>query len=405
MSVLARGFKDSSWLFGARLAGAGLQAITLAAFARASGPAEFGMVVAVQGVIVVFSAVAGLGLGPHSLRTYARQGSINVKAIVLNRRASAALLGVLATLFVVCDVLFEVPGFRTISLLPLAVVAASDKNTELWSNLAIASGSVKLVALAQLLNRLFMLACFLLLNAMTPDATLSYTSAIAAGAIVANTLMRTKLRRRIATDSVADDTRRLLREARPFLLNTIGAQLRNLDVALVAAIGGPSVSGSYALPARLISPLRMAPNALAPVLLRLSSSRDVNVSRVAFRLVRYTLIASVFGLLVVALAAPWIIVPLLGEQYASAVTPLQILCVGLVFAFAVTLFTSVLQGLGEETAVGRAAIAANLLSLVLVSVGAMFGVAEGAAAGLAVAYIVHSAWLGIRLSKHVRRRR
>lgn len=390
MSLLRSALAQSAWLFGARVVGAVAQAVMLALLARGISPGALGVLVATMGVLAFSSGLAELGLSPYALRAHAQSGVVPSSVAKVNS-LSTGILVIASGLIIWTSTIWTSQTEKELySLLPLAIWASAEKNSRLWTSIMVAQQRSQRSAVIHASHRVVSLLLFLLFVATVADATLAYTAALALAAVLANRAMRHSARTVVDVGRREGSIREVLKSSYPFLINTIGMQIRNLDVALVGLAAGAASSGLYALPARLISPLRMVPSAMAPVILRMSAQRDLKHLNAVRRLVRITLTVSSCCLGLFALSAQYLVPTVFGADYAGSVRPLQVLCAGLIFAFAITLLTSLLQGLGRERVVGVVAVIANIVALVMTAVGAITYGALGAAAGLSLGYVVHS---------------
>ena len=374
------------WLVVSRVAAAVLQAATVLLLARWTQPSTFGQIVAVLGVLVVLGALADLGLGPLLLREKSsdHDSSVTAGILRLNFLTSGALLFCTAAGIGI----LSINSKEYLALLPLAIWIAAEKNGDVWLNVAIADGRTHLSAASLMLRRTLSLGLFVGISKFC-DVPLAFALGQAIASVLVNFVMRALLRPAV-NYRPAPTYRQLTRRAFPFYLNSVGAQLRNLDVAIVFAVGGSLAGGVYAVPARLTSPMRMLPASLGPVIMRYATKG----TRAAFRAIRIAslsvMVIMTSGMVVLVICAPTLIEVALGQSYLPSVLALRITCVGLVFAFAISLETSFLQGRGYEHFVGRVAIVVSALLLPAIALGAgLFG-AVGAAAAVAVSFAIHS---------------
>ena len=379
------------WLLITRLTSSVLQAATLILLARWAGPATFGTVAAVLGVLAVAGALADLGLGPLLLRERSSdpETALTGPVLRLNLITSVVLASCAVT---VLAALFGATSNSTfLFLIPLGIWLAAEKNGDLWLNIATAEGRTHLSAVSILLRRGLGLGLFALSAAVLPVG-LAFAVGSALGSVVANLVIRTKLDAGPRTPSPRHRLA-VVRAAIPFYLNSIAAQARNLDVVIVSALAGPVSAAMYAVPARITSPLRMLPTTLNPIIVRYSALGTTASLRAVKRVCTVVMIVMPLLMLAVALLAPYFIRSALGESYSDAVLPLRIICVGLVFAFAVSLQTSFLQGRGDERYVGRVAVVVTISTVAGLLLGAGLAGSTGAAMAIAINFFVHCALL------------
>jgi O-antigen/teichoic acid export membrane protein len=209
-------------------------------------------------------------------------------------------------------------------------------------------------------------------------------------------------RRLAAADQVS--MRQLIRLSWPYWINSVATQARNLDATIIGLVAGTAQAGFYAAAARLTSPLRILPTSLASVLLPASSTRNSGNMRGIIKLVGLVVAGLALFYLLLGLAVPVLVPVVLGESYAGAVLALQITAVGLVFAAAASLLGSLLQGVGLKHYVAGTAVVTTAVCLLGVGFGGFVWGAGGAAAGLALSYLVQSVVLVSRLSTFIIRK-
>src|SRR5699024_7449831 len=126
--------------------------------------------------------------------------------------------------------------------------------------------------------------------------------------------------------------RAVLDLARPYWINTLAVQLRNLDAGIVGAMASPGVAGYYASASKLTSPLRMLPTSLAVVILPHAARTRRDSAKTIANLV--LLSGALVGIIYISLIflVPWLVPIFLGSEYQPSIVPLQIVLMGLVFA-------------------------------------------------------------------------
>lgn len=177
----------------------------------------------------------------------------------------------------------------------------------------------------------------------------------------------------------------LWRGATPFGIATLAPMLLSFDVALVALVAGSYEAGLYAVGSRLTSPLAVAGQALAVVVIPFASGK---------RLVRPTvrkgmpLIAALLGLglafgLLAASASLW--VPrAFGSEYSDAVTPVRLYVVAAYLSLLSRPLGAILQAQGLERRVASLSVIRSGFGLSCIAVGALLAGASGGATGAVV---------------------
>ncbi len=374
------------WLLASRLLSAGLQALMLVLLARWAGPAGFGIVAAVVGVLLFVGIFADFGLSGLLLREHSRGApdGLPAEAILRLNLLTSALLTVVVGVGLVGYALAS--GRPTLlALLPLAVWIAAEKNGDVWLSLATAAGRSHLATASILIRRGVALLLFVAL-ARVVDLTLAYALGVALGAVLANLVIRTRLPFTRTVRPVARGV--VARAAWPFFLHSFATLVRNVDVAVVAAAAGPVAAGIYAVPSRLTTPLRMLPATLGPLIVRAAAQGSVTALRAITRVSVLVTGAMVGVLVLLAVAADPLVTLALGGAYAAAVLPLRVICVGLVFAFGVSLQTGFLQGRGRERVVGRIGLVVAVLIVVGLAVGARVAGPLGATVAASLTFAV-----------------
>ncbi|MCR2784959.1 MULTISPECIES: oligosaccharide flippase family protein [unclassified Microbacterium] len=391
------------WVSGGRFMGALLQAVTLALFARVATPALFGVVASLTGIFLLMHALTDLGVTSHMTAVRASDPASGVVSAALrfNLWSSIVMAAVLTVLAVAWS---AVSGVEAGALVGLAVATSIDRYADLRATLALADGNAKIFVGNMNLRRLVTLAAFLASIAVGAPALAGLAIATVIGSLAAG-LSAFALTRAVELGSDPVPLGALIRGSWPYWLNTVGTQIRNLDVAVVTAAGGPLASGFYAAASRLTSPFRIIPTAMATVLLpavsrlRAQGRGLAPAAKPAALVVFTTSAVYAFGVLI----APWVVTLVLGAAYAGAVVPVQIVMASMPFAAVASVLGSILQGVGQTRIVGSAAIAMSSVCLVMAFVGASLSGAAGAAMGLGFSYLVQAGILSYGMIRWRRR--
>lgn len=387
-------FMQFSWILMGRVIAAALQAATVILLARLLGPHQFGILAAVLGIIIWLQAVADLGMAKLVVRERSDGTSTGLVSggLWVNSR-STLILGLALTLSFLIAAIFLDAAFYL--MLPLAISAASEKNADTWLGVAIADGDTHLNSINLVCRRALALAGFVLLTSIEVAPMLAYSVAVAVAALCSVVFAR----RHVSKLGLSE--RELLRStleaARPFWINTLAVQLRNLDAVFVGFLASPLVAGYYASASKLTSPLRMLPTSMAVVILPHAARTRKDSARKVAKLV---LLSGTFvGTIYVSLifVVPWIVPIILGDEYESSIVPLQIVLVGLVFAAFTSLFGAVLQGRGFPQLVASASVGTTIYLLFALLVLTPLGGAVGAASALATSFALESIALAVFL--------
>jgi O-antigen/teichoic acid export membrane protein len=369
-------------LLSGRVVASLVQALTFILFARATPPHDYGTTMAVVGVLLALQATADLGLSPLIVRSTAK-GSWEVvgRAVTLGGRVSIVLflVGSLAIWLLTATI----QGEELLYLLPLAAWSAAEKNTDLRLSVAIGEGRNQTVSRSLAIRRLS--ALFLFLGFST--AGMAAIPALTVGLTISSGLGLLHARRQQDLTAWGDhsalEATSLLRQARPFWINSTAVQSRNLEVQIVSAATSSADAGLYAACARLIAPVQLFAGTLAQTSLRHYSIRNEKQSfmqRNSLNLVGMSLVAVTCATL--ASAASPVIDLVLGAPYAGAAPVLRWMCLGTAALAASSLIASALQANHREHVVATIALFAAVVNLVAIGgAAALGGLAAAAAAG------------------------
>lgn len=383
-----------------RVASAVLQAGLFVLLARSISPGDFGVVVATTGLLVFLQAVADFGITAllSQVRVQSEDDGLVRAGAFFSIWSSCALAVVCAVLLISFS--FSQPIY--LMLVPLAATAALERVADTYMAVALADGRAARNVANLTARRVVALAAFILLAVVgRVDPVLSFgISTVSAAILSAFSATRTV---RISR-SVTVRARELLLQSWPFWMNSMAVQGRNLDAAVVGAVAGPVISGLYGAAARLTTVFRIVPTSLATALLpnvsRLVGSGDR--LKVLIRPVSAVMLVSSMMYCAAAIVVPFIVPVMLGAEYAAVVDVIQVTLVGMPFAAAASLSSSILQGLGLKHYVGGVSVVFTLVCLGFVAAGALVEGPVGAAWGLAGSFVVQAGLLSYKLRGAVR---
>lgn len=394
--------RQFAWVSGGRIIAALIQALIMLLLVRAVAPAEFGFFAAVYGVLTVVQTIFDFGLPTLASRERAKRANPGVVtgALRLNNALSLAMGLCLIVVIGLLGVFID-PQF--LLLVPLGVWAAAERNADAWLVVVFADGDARVNTTNLVSRRLGNLALFALLNSWTGiDPVLAFGISSAVAACASWVFAHTYVKKRLApSEGIAAG--RLIRMSYPFWINSVATQARNLDAIIIGFVAGSAQAGFYAAAARLTNPLRILPTSLASVLLPASASRDSKDMPGLLKLVALAICGLTIFYVALGFAMPVVVPLLLGNAYMGAIPALQITAVGLVFASASALLSSLMQGVGLKHFVAGTAVATTFVCLAGVALGGLMWGASGAAIGLGVSFFVQSALLSARMAAFIRR--
>lgn len=388
--------RHAAALLAIRLAAAASQAVVLGALARLLDSSEFVLLASVLAMGAVVGAVLDLGISPATIRLRAQRPMDPT----LRRLARLALLSAIsagmATLLLVR--LLD-PAVEITFAVYAACWAAGERACEAANAWLVADRKNALLGAGVLARRLVPLILIggLLALGMTVTATEAALSIALASLSTAAILGAWLVRQLRLVSPGLPPARPALRSTSPFWVNSIGMQLRQLDVLVVGNVAPQGEAAAYAIVSRLVSPLRIIPTSFASALLPYVASKGHSAVAGGLKGLRGPLLLTVLLYAAIAALAQPFVSAIFGPEYLSAVTPLRILLVGLVFAALVSNFNAVLLATGHEWFAAGVAMGIGVATVLAVGLAAQVGGADAAAAALSVSYVAHAAILRVRM--------
>lgn len=379
------------WISSGRAVAAVLQAVFLVLVARALGPAEFGLYSLVFSTLIIAQVISEAGLGTLIIRERSANPVSSIVGPALRLSNLTALW--LATVGVISIAALGAVGENLLfALIPLAISSALERNADLWMGVALADGDTVANVFNLILRRalgLVILMGFLLIS-LTPMLAVSCSALMAAA--LSSIAAHRYVASRVDTRGYPVKARIIVAASWPYWLNSLSGQLRNLDMIIITSLSGSASAGLYAAAGRLTGPLLLIPTSISAVILPAAARHhSTQLSQPAFsarRLIVLTSIAMSVMYLALAIGAPIYFPLLVGAEFGKSVPVFQIILIGLCFSASTTLVSSVLQGRGNPAAPAKAALVAGIFSIILIAVGVkVFGI-QGAAAGLALSFVM-----------------
>ncbi|KUG61056.1 hypothetical protein AVL61_07770 [Kocuria rosea subsp. polaris] len=367
-----------------RLFAALAQAVTIVLLARWSAPEDFGLVIAVQTVLVALTVVLSVGMPQYIGVLRARDPASATVDAMFNWSRLTSVIAAAS-----CLIVFVILGFFDSAFLvfsPLALALGLQRHSAVWDSIAVADGQVALFSSNLVIRRVIALLCFFSLHLADVDVALAYCTAVFISEIAYNLRMKRVCVFTPVTAARAD-MRPVFKESRHFWVDAMSGHLRLLDVAAVGLVLGPLASGFVAVPSRIASPLMMLPSSFATLILPRVSAGRGHTARQGLVLAGgvTTLIA-----LLLAAVTPFldeIVLVLLGGDYLPAVEVTRIYFIGFIGLSLLYMLGAVLQGVGLYSAVGRNSVFFSVLSIGLLCAGGYFYGLEAAAWGYVIGTI------------------
>ena len=388
------------WVTGGRIVAAVLQAVSLVLVLQRISPPEFGILSAVLGLATVVQTAIDMGVATFITRERAANPDSGAIATALrfNMLSSLALTALVLVALTAAG-LFNSVYFL---LLPLAFWVSGERNADARLAVVFADGDAKINVFNLLSRRILTILLFLGSAAAGVEPLLAFALASAVAALSSSLFANLYVRSRVVTPA-SISYRELLRESRPYWINSVATQARNLDVTIAGILAGATQAGYYSTAARLTSPLRILPTSLASVLLPAATRASAKSQslRPLIRIVVFVLLVMtvIYGAIWVLI--PWGVPTFLGSAYIPAVLSVQIVVAGLPFAAAASLFSSLLQARGHKKFVAIVATISTGVCLGCVGIAAPIWGAAGAAVALAVSFLVQAIVLVVKFAVSV----
>lgn len=394
--------KDVAWLAMGRLIASGLQALMFVILARNAGPTHFGLVAASLGATAFLQAGLDFGLSVFIVKERARKRdsrwvgrglkAYNCTNFILGAVVFLAILA--AGLVVSADMLL---------LLPLCLWASFERSSDAWMGVAIADGDTHLNSYILVGRRVLTLGLYLALSHMQVADLLAYSSSTAISAGVSMLCAHKIIAARVEFRTGRIHFRRMLAVSRPYWINSIGAQLRNLDSTLVAVLSGPVQAGLYGSAARIATPLALLASSMGGVLLPRATRATPVMLRTLIRIAALLIGVSAFFYIGLAALADVVYPLLFGAEFASGSTVFRYVILSVIFSSASIVISALLQARNEHAFVARTSVTISAVFVAGVIPAALYHGALGAALMLLGSACVQSVILCSRIVKVVRR--
>lgn len=371
-----------------RLLAALLQAVSLIIVARVAGPASFGLLSVFIGLVIVFQAVFDLGITAYvtRLRATTPQSPLIAQALKIYQRVGL-LLG--ATLVAVSIAVALSGGQVWWLMAALGLAGAIERQADVRLALAIADGDVWKNSFALVLRRALAALLVLVCIQLAIDAVFAYGLSSLIASLVSLWLSRrlVTLQRPIGNVGFVE-LRTVYSTSKSFWANSIGVQLRNLDIIIVAAFVPAASAGYYSAIARSLNPLMLLSSSLSTILLPMAAGSGGRWTKsLAIPVAVVTLgMSAVF--VSISIYADKFVLLVFGVEFAPAIPGFRIVLIGLVFASYSSIQTSFLQARGIEKGVGRISILASIMALLGIGIGVSAAGVTGAALGLASSHVL-----------------
>ena len=335
--------------------------------ARFLGPFRFGTTASAVGVVLVLQVVFDLG-GSTLVARDASESSLFENLGIALRYRWLLLRGLLGLSFVLIVTLAGRLDAALVVVCGFWVLAGIYES--LFVGLLIGLGRTSVGASVGLIEKLTSLGLMLAMPLfIDPDVT-DFIAAFAAGTVVASAVGRALTRNdcRLALSAAPSLSTRNLRRGMSFMAGSLGAQLQNLDVPLVAWLAGAASAGLLAAPSRLTSPLGLLASSAATIVLvqRRHSHERLKILPTSLRVVALTTVG----------VSPLIVAPeafariVMGERYEGAAGVFRLVAFGVILASLSQVLAADLMAHHKQRQVAFAVIMGGVFDLAVVSLTA-----------------------------------
>ncbi len=326
--------------FGMRLALMSIVMANALLLARSLGPQRFGEYFLFLRVVSVLAVLADLGLSQSANAFFGRhqewRGSIHrviLKFVPIFWVVTTAIAGV--TLLIFDDTLL--PNMAVRLMLIAFVVLPLSQYANLWNSMMLGMGKIWTVNLVQLVMCSISLALTIIFvvvlsGGVTVAATI-YFSVMLLQALVMLGLAFRISENRLKDEPPAELARKMLNFGlRGYPGSLFYLLWTRIPVFIINATNGAVAVGYFSIAQQFAEKIQLPVQAIQDVIYERMSVLPREMATLAMnRYLRLTWWGMVMVVLIAALVAPWVVVPLLGPAYASVISPIQILLAGVAF--------------------------------------------------------------------------
>ncbi|GAB3067838.1 lipopolysaccharide biosynthesis protein [Nocardioides zeae] len=389
---LSRFQRTFALITGGKIAGALLQAASLALLASFMDVAEFGRFFVVVSITYLAMTPFEFGFGTLALRIKREDDPGGTLAAVLALRCTTTALTIGLT-FVGCVLSFE--NMSPSLILAATIWATSEAVGNLSQNLYVGLLREN-VAIAFLLARRAVLVAALLLGQAQRVSSPTELILFACGlSLVAGPALLS-----IHASLPMQSPIKLLSSRRRFWLTGLGDNLRQLDTVIVMLLAGPVVTGYFAAASRLVAPLGILTSSLMqsmiPEMVRRGKEDTSQFLRSALRYM--TLVAAVLAL--ASSASPILMTVVYGSEFGPSwpIAAAIIFGAGLTAMNQTILAWEVDQGLSGAVTV--IILLSTFLYLTCISAASFASTTYALAVGILVSGMAYHLALRFRFVKH-----
>lgn len=363
--------KNFSWALLGRIFAAVCQTLGIILLARWETVNNFGLVVSILAITTVLIAFIDFGLNTFMIKERAKDSSSTLVNYCI--KINSTITFIAGSIFFLIILLL---GFYTNSfffyILPLTFWLVFEKRNEQLLAIYIADGNNKKATQLLTIRRFLGLLLFIILfNLFNINPSFAYSISILVSSVL---LYKFTIKDLSINLSLKFDYKLkiLFKETFPYWINSLFAQLRNIDVTIVSLISTPIHAAYFGFINRAVAPLNMVATSMASVVLPSVSKKEINNEQFYFYLIFTTFLSSI-PFIILFFTVDLLIPFALGVKYIETIPLFKIICVGLIFFSASSITASILQGIDLQKKVANVNIISTSTYLIILIPLTLYG--------------------------------
>jgi len=355
--------KNFSWALLGRIIAALSQTLGIILLARWENIINFGIVISILAFSTVLMAFIDFGLNTFMIKERAREVNSTLVNYCVKLNSNITLI-VGLFFFIVILLLSYYNNNFFFYILPLTLWIIFEKRNEQLLGIYIADGNNKRATKLLVTRRVLAVSLFILsFKLFDINPTLSYGLSLLLSSFLLFIFTLKDLNLNLNLD-FKYTLKEIFRKTYPYWINSLFAQLRNIDVTIVGLISTPLHAAYFGFINRAVTPLNMVATSMASVILPSVAKKEIKNEHYYFYLIFTTILASLPFLLLfftVDLLVPFA----LGEKYIPTIPLFKIICIGLIFFSASSIIASILQGSDLQKEVAKVNVISTSIYLLI----------------------------------------
>jgi len=389
--------KNFSWALIGRIFAALCQTIGIVLLARWESINNFGFVISILAFSTVLIAFIDFGLNTFMIKERARNINSNLVNYCVKINSNITLFVGFVFFIIILFLSYFYNSFF-FYMLPLTFWIIFEKRNEQLLGIYIADGNNKkatqLLTLRRFLGIFLFVISFKLFNI---NPTLAYSLSILLSSVL---LFRFTIKDLNLNLNLNFDYKliEVLKKTFPYWINSLFAQLRNIDVTIVSIISTPIHAAYFGFINRAVTPLNMVATSMASVILPSVSKKEIKIEQFYFYLIFTTILASL-PFLFLFFSVDILIPFALGNKYIETIPLFKIICIGLIFFSASSIIASILQGTDLQKEVAKVNIISTSIYLIILIPFTYYGNSLYATYSLVFFFLFRFIFMGYYLIK------